>query len=339
MTIIRIIHWAIRVWDFPKVQITVMAGLFGMLYAVMFFKGSWIDGLFIASMIATVGWQGFRIMPYTVLSPVQVLKSDGLSADAQLRIITSNVLQTSQNFERWLKVIRRETPDLILALETDEKWENALKVLNEEYPHRVTQVQSNKYGMMLFSRFRLENKAVRFLVEKDIPSIRTDMILNNGERVRFYGIHPRPPEPIGDVDASARDAELIVTGKEIRNEKLPVLVAGDLNDVAWSKTTGLFIKISGLLDPRRGRGFCNTFPANLPFLRWSLDHIFHSNTFQLDEMRIFDRVGSDHLPVLIHLAYEPQDQFKQPEPEADHEEEKIAQSKVARETSVNEPAP
>jgi endonuclease/exonuclease/phosphatase (EEP) superfamily protein YafD len=323
-------HWAIRGWDFPRVQIIFVAALCLILYVVIFFDGRWTDWLFAGCMTATAGWQGLWIFPYTIFTPVQVKSGDGMDAAAELRIIISNVWQHNRNFERWMEMIRRERPDLILALETDRKWADALDQLAGRYPYRVSQVQNNEYGMMLFSRLRLENTSVRFLVEEDIPSIHADVMLENGTALRFHGIHPRPPEPIRNINASARNAELVVIGKEIRNEKGPVVVAGDLNDVAWSRTTELFLKISGLLDPRIGRGFFSTFPADWPFLRWPLDHLFHSDDFQLNELRVLERVGSDHLPVLVHLTYEPWDSWKQPEPDADNREEKIAQTMVDR---------
>lgn len=95
-------------------------------------------------------------------------------------------------------------------------------------------------------------------------------------------------------------------GRRVSEATGPVVVCGDLNDVAWSRSTRLFQKISGLLEPRKGRGFFSTFHARYPGFRVPIDHVFHSDHFRLVKMRRLGYVGSDHFPVHIVLSYEPE---------------------------------
>jgi len=182
----------------------------------------------------------------------------------------------------------------------------------------------------LYSRLKLIDPDIKFLVENDIPSIHTGVELRSEERISLHCLHPRPPHPPTDQDATERDAELLIVGRAVKETDEPALVAGDLNDVAWSHTTKLFQKISGLLDPRIGRGMYNTFDATNPLLRWPLDHVFHSNHFKLVALKRLPHFGSDHFPMYIELSYEPEAEAQQPEPSARGEERTEAAEKIGK---------
>ncbi len=337
-------HWFFRIWEFPRLQIAVLAAAAGVLYAALFFRGRPAEWVFLIAILLCVLWQGHKIFPYTPLARVQVERSKRELPPAEratdpacptFRLFIANVMMENRHHERLLDMVRETGPDLLLVVETDEVWARALEPLTATYPYVVRHPQDNHYGMMLFSRFPLHDPAVEFLVQDDIPSIHTAFELPSGHRILLHCLHPRPPEPIRDQDSTPRDAELVLVGRMIREEgDRPTVVAGDLNDVAWSPTTELFLRLSGLLDPRIGRGFYNTFHADHPLLRFPLDHIFPSNHFRLVELRRCGHVGSDHLPVLAELSYEPDAPVHQPPSEADGEDHDEATEVLERQVEA-----
>ena len=335
-------HWIVRLPDFPRVSTAVAAAAVGTTYAV-FFHGRWWDWLLIAGLAFVLGRQLYMIYPYTPLAPKRVKRSTRPPGDESLRLVMSNVLMENRQFDKWHEVVRGADPDVIVAVEIDAAWDAALRPLEHDYPHHVRQVQDNYYGMVFYSRLPIVKHEVRFLVQDDIPSIHATIRLRDGQCVCVHALHPRPPEPIRDQDSAPRDAELVLMGKEIdkHQREEPTIVCGDLNDVAWSYTSQLFLRLSKLLDPRMGRGLYNSFNANWRVFRFPLDHVFHSDEFKLVDLRVLPYVGSDHFPMFVELSCQPEAaRDAQPEPTeraADQEEAaEIIDKQVEREQEGEE---
>ena len=329
--------WWARVWDFPRLQIAVAAPVCAAVFtasALLSGMNGWSVVLVVALGLSTI-WQLYRIRPYTVLSKKQVERADDASVDDDhvLRLVISNVLQTNRDFDTWKRVVTARDPDVVAAAEVDQWWVDRIDgVYAESHPHSVKCPLDNLYGLALWSRLSLDDARVEFTVQDDIPSLHGVLTLRDGTRVDFHCLHPRPPMPPEHNSSQPRDAELVLTGRRIGEkrdrEQTPTLVFGDLNDVAWSRTTDLFVKLSRLLDLRRGRGFYNTFNANSRLMRFPLDHIFISPEFRLVEMTVLDHVGSDHFPVSVTLAHEP-DAAATQHPEAADAGEQEEASEVA----------
>lgn len=281
-------------------------------------------------LIASFIYQSAKIYPYTILARKQVKHYYGKDEERNISILVSNVLTTNRKYHKLIKLINREDPDIVLTLETDEVWEKELEVIEGEYPHTVKIPLKNLYGMHLYSKLELEDIEIKYLISEEIPSIHGKVKLRSGEKVNIHCLHPKPPSPSEDETSTNRDAELLLVGKEI-NGRNSTLVFGDLNDVAWSRTTELFMRLSGLLDPRIGRGFYNTFHAQYPVFRWPLDHVFHSGDFLLLRLKRLENMGSDHFPIYIKLVYEPEIKDLNGETEeVNEEEEEWADEKIEK---------
>lgn len=296
-------EWWFRGADFPRLQILAL-GIVALSF-LLFWKAPWdlTREIILLLLIAALAFQLKMVLPYTFVWKKQVkqVEKHQLNSDQQISVIVSNVLTPNQQYHLLIEQIEKHQPDIVLTLETDQTWQNQLAKIEHHYPYRVPVPLDNLYGMHLYSKLKLVDTDVKFILSDEIPSIHTTVILRSGQTVQLYCLHPKPPSPTEAKDSTLRDAELLIVGDQIKDLDESSIVMGDLNDVAWSRTTRLFQRISGLLDPRIGRRYINTFHADYRFLRWSLDHLFHSTDFALVHMERLPHIGSDHFPIYVVL--------------------------------------
>ena len=313
-------YWTFRILEYPRVQKLIIG--VALLAACIAFRQSldnwfwWLATIITVCNVLLIG----KIFPYTAMAPKEMKRVQLGDTSNDIKIFTANVLQDNREYHRLLKQIEQKDPDVIFLVETDAAWEKAMQVLEVKYPFTLKEPLPNTYGLLFYSRFPLKNKNVRYLAEEDIPSVKTIAILPSGVEVQLYGLHPKPPVPQEALSSTAKDKELMKVAFEVEKQHKPCVVMGDLNDVAWSYVTELFRKVSGLLDPRRGRGFYSTFSANHWWMRFPLDYIFCSSHFGLVSMHRMPHNGSDHFAMFIHLQYQPELKAVQEEPEADAKE-------------------
>jgi len=292
--------WYIRIFDYPRSQkFWINLILLVSLITIIRFERNEI--ILLCLLTANQIYLLTQIWNYTKLAPLQMMRNTNANRPS-IRLFIANVCQDNTDYEACIQMIKQYNADILLLIEIDNLWNKRMEVFHDEYPYKISQAQQNTYGIVLYSKIEIIKSSIRFLTEADVPSIVADMKLQDGKIFRFYGLHPKPPVPGESDESTERDAEILMIGKEAKQCKYPVMVAGDLNDVAWSYTTSLFMKVSGLLDPRIGRGFYSTFHASYTFLRWPLDHVFCSAHFLLNHMERLPTIGTDHFPIFIDLA-------------------------------------
>lgn len=305
-------QWWIRIGDYPRLQLLVAYIVcFPFLLLFRRERGVWFaaTGLLVACFI-----QVFWIYSYLPFTTRHVEAAKSTAPAKQFRIMAVNVLESNKDAQPLLKMVREQKPDLLVLCEVNQRWARNLESLKDDFAFHQIHPRENGYGIALYCQLDVPRCEMRAMVRKEVPSIDADVILRDGTTVRVFAVHPKPPRP--GIDTTKRDAELILVAREVKDDP-SVIVLGDLNDVGWSRTSDLFREVSGLLDPRAGRGFYATFDATSWIMRYPLDYVFHSDDFRIAEMQVLPSIGSDHFPLWIQLSHEPAAEATQSAPDLD----------------------
>ncbi|MBS9405549.1 endonuclease/exonuclease/phosphatase family protein [Halomonas sp. TRM85114] len=333
-------QWWVRLWDFPRLQLTWALVVPLVLLAVHAWRKRprTEHAVWLAVLLATGGWQLSHILPFTSLWSTEVPSAEVQPDEGRstLKVMSANVDYTNDRYAELLATVRREDPDVLLLIEVNRAWAEGVASLDQHYAHRVGEVRGEGLGILLWSRIPLLEQEVKHLISDRRPSIFVTLDVPGVGPVRYIGTHPVPPglrdrishndETSERRDSRVRDAELMLVARHVENDSdNRWIVTGDFNDVAWSDTTRLFADLTDLKDPRRGRRLLSTYHAERPLWRYPIDHLFVSDGFHLIDL---DRVrvpGSDHFAVTATLAVAMKDHGK---PEASEKEEEKAQEMV-----------
>jgi endonuclease/exonuclease/phosphatase (EEP) superfamily protein YafD len=316
---IRSDHWSVRVFDYPRFQKLVLIFVAFIIWIFIDDKTIFDDILLVLLGICTI-YLAWVIIPYTPFGKTMIDRVDPNPGEKPLNLLVSNVYQDNQDYHRLVQLVNKTNPDVLFLLETNKAWMENIREATDQFEYRIEVPLENTYGLLFYSKLPITFHEVNYLISEEIPSIVVDVEYND-EIVRLYGLHPTPPVPQENEESTERDAEILITGKAAKEYGKACIVFGDMNDVARSRTTRLFLKTSQMLDPRRGRGMYNTFHEKYWFLRWPLDHYFLSSQFRVVDMKIEESVGSDHFPISISVVIRKDDTSGEMKLDADEKQE------------------
>lgn len=331
--------WWIQFLAFPRVQILCTLVVVLALLIALPGRSRRLSLLAAAVTVAGMAGQAAVLVPYSPIVPAQALAAERCAPEERLRLAAVNVQMTNEHADRLFRILDRVSPDLILLQETDPWWDQRLAALSDAYPYSEEFVTHNFFGIHLLSRYPLVGPEVHFLTSSHLPSIFTRVRLPSGQLVGFYGIHPRPPA-FGQSSAE-RDGQILATALAIAGDEQPSVLAGDLNAPPWSEVIRLAARVAGLLDPRIGRGWAPTYDTHSALQTWPIDHVLFGDRFTVLAFEALPSFGSDHLPLMADLCFDPgaADRQRAPQPNpGDLDEARLAIRK-AQNAAVRSPEP
>ncbi|HYF31711.1 MAG TPA: endonuclease/exonuclease/phosphatase family protein [Chitinophagaceae bacterium] len=320
LSLIKSDFWVYKILEYPRLQKLMLIAVVTGGWCLLWPFASWFYRGIVCALFISVIYLLYKIWPYTFFAKKEMQRARPGDPANELKVFAANVLQDNTEYHRLIQQIRECDPDVLFLVEINDAWAKAISELENEYPYRLVEPRDNTYGLLFYSRFKVEKARLTFLVKNDIPSVDAVVVLPSGEKMQLWCLHPEPPVPGENLYSTAKDKELMKVALKVKDCSLPCIVLGDLNDVAWSHTTEIFRKTSELLDPRRGRGFYSTFSAHHWLIRFPLDYIFCSKEFFLISMRRLPKNGSDHFATLTHLAFKKDIKEEQAPQKADGKE-------------------
>ena len=225
-----------------------------------------------------------------------------VAAESSLRILSLNVLDFNQQYDRVIAYARRERPDVLLLVELTPAWTARVDDLAQEYPHRWVEGGSGDGGIAMMSRRAPVRAEALALAGGDAPSYMLTFDLPDGP-MSVLGTQLEPP--LGPARSRQRNQRLSALAQFARDWRGPLAIVGDLNTSPFSPHFHQLLRDGGLHRCAQGTGLVPTWPSLFPPLWIQLDHCLTNDAVQSWDLQAGEYVGSDHFPISVYIAPRP----------------------------------
>lgn len=227
-----------------------------------------------------------------------------------VKILYANVLYVNKNFEDFLDSIEDVDADILSFVEfTDGHMEDFVeKGFLEKYPYTNTVIWSKDvywtvFENIVFSKYPLVN----------VNSTQQEWFWRYSyvgidlweEILYLYVIHTASPYSYYFFENRNGHLEKIANDIKKNNQLIPdnsnVVVVGDFNTSPWSY---FYKKFEKEIDPylyNIAKQKFSVFTWNVLFMFTQIDHAFVSDNIVVENMEIFDVIGSDHNWILFDI--------------------------------------
>ena len=301
LPISNLTHWTVRIFDFIRIQLLILQLFFFSFGFLVFKEYTFSVTISYLLLFISIVYQVKTIFPYIPF--FNSIKVD--SNSSSISVISVNVLQSNQQYQKLIDLVNKHQPDILLTLESNSTWENALEVIENQYSSICKIPKENTYGMHFYTKLDVIKLDTHYFLTEERPAIVAHLKDKHQNEFVFWGIHPPPPSPTEETTSKQKDSELMSVAKLVRSTKAPTIVIGDFNNVCWSNISKLFAKVSQLKDARINRGLYATFPVRPWLFRFPIDLLFHSKELIINSLKTLEDIGSDHLPLYSKFAIIP----------------------------------
>ncbi len=220
----RIFWWA-DLLGYPRLHLLALTSLLGLYYLV---SRKWQ-----MVVLCSVG----ILCNAVALDFALPLQASPLSAAAsnmppgEIKVATLNVNVNNRNTAGVVAWVRGENPDILLLVEANHQWMPIADDLMDILPYRRIADNSNNYGLILLSRFPLDNTNTTRAGPYSLPILSATAETPIGQ-ITVIGAHPN--FALSADDYQALRMYMAQIGAMARSNTMPTLVMGDFATVPWS---------------------------------------------------------------------------------------------------------